>query len=290
MTRHSHAPRHSAAGFTLVELLIAMVIAGFLAGVILQVVTGQARFTDVQYARQEVQDNARGTLELVGSELRGVPLPGGLIHASEDSIRFAAPVIWGVYCGAAGGSHFAIFDKGAWVNGAASIPASPGLAVQTAELNATAGTVAAFQFSGSVTRSDTLNAAGAAASPCGTLTSAPTQTSVVKIDGVAAGVTPVAGLAVYLYRTVAYGDGLPVTSGDRWMTRENGGQPEPLAGPIEYVAFRYLDAAGATVASGDLNAVRSVRVVVAMKARKMSGASTFVTSEDSITVALRNFQ
>lgn len=289
MTRHADAPRHSAAGFTLVELLVAMVIAGFLAGVILQVVTGQARFTNVQYARQEVQDNARGTLELVGSELRGVPLPGGLIHAGADSIRFAAPMVWGVYCGAASGSHYAIFDKGAWVSSASSIPTTTHLAVQTSELNATAGTVAAFQFAPSVTRSDTLNAAQAAASPCGTLTSAPTQTSVIKIDGVAAGVAPVAGFAVYLYRTVAYGDGVPVSGGDRWMTREHGGSPEPLAGPIDHVAFRYLDAAGASVAAGNLDAVRSVRVIVAMKARKVSAAE-FVTSEDSITVSLRNFQ
>lgn len=289
MTRPAPAPRHPSAGFTLVELLVAMVIASFLAGVILQVVTGQARFTDVQYARQEVQDNARGTLELVGSELRGVPLPGGLIHAGTDSIRFRSPMVWGVYCGATGGLHYAIFDKGAWVSGAASIPTTAGLAVQTAEANATAGTVAAFQFAPEVTRSDTLGAAAAAASPCAGLTTATTQTSVITLSGVPAGVTPVAGFAVYLYRTVAYGDGEEPGGGqDRWMTREYGGQTEPLSGPIDHVTFRYLDAAGAA-AGADLDAVRSVRVVVAMKARKVSGAA-FVASEDSITVSLRNFQ
>ncbi|HLM66550.1 MAG TPA: type II secretion system protein [Longimicrobium sp.] len=297
----NRAPRDArTAGFTLAELLVSLVIAGFLAGVILQLVTSQARFTDIQYARQEVQDNARGTLELLGSELRTVPLPGGLLMAGADTIRFRSPMAWGVYCGTSGGSRFVVFDKGVWVTAAsAGIPLRTGLVLQRTE-GSLDGTIApVFDSDDDAARTDTLAPTLAAASPCGGLTDDATRTVVVKFDDVDAGVPGTPGLAAYVWRSVAYGGGVADAAGDRWMTRElsGSGRPEPLAGPIENLTIRYLNAAGvafsAPVDAVRRDSVRSVRVIVTMKARQGTGVSSGtrkVSTQDSITVSLRNFR
>ncbi|HEX8211249.1 MAG TPA: type II secretion system protein [Longimicrobium sp.] len=288
------------AGFTLTELLVSLVIAGFLAGVILQLVTGQARFTDIQYARQEVQDNARGTLELLGSELRTVPLPGGLLMAGEDTIRFRAPMAWGVYCGENSGSRYVVFDKFVWVNAAAGgIPLQTGLALQRSDGSIDGTAPPVFDWAENVTRSDTLSRTVAATSPCKGLTDDDTRTVVVKFDNVPGGVPGSPGLAAYVWRSVAYGKGTPDAAGDRWMTRElsGSGRPEPLAGPVENLTFRYLNAAGvaftAPVDAIRRDSIRNVRVIVTMRGRQGTGASSGkrkVSTQDSITVSLRNFR
>jgi prepilin-type N-terminal cleavage/methylation domain-containing protein len=298
MNRASHDPR--TAGFTLAELLVSLVIAGFLAGVILQLVTSQARFTDIQYARQEVQDNARGTLELMGSELRAVPLPGGLLMAGEDTIRFHSPIVWGVYCGSTStNSRWVVFDKSVWVTAAAGgIPMQAGLALQRTQGSADGTVPPIFDSHSTATRGDTLAPAAAAASPCGGLMDDPTRTVVVKFDNVPTTVPGSPGLAAYVWRTVAYGAGAG-SADERWMTRELGGSgdPEVLAGPIDSLTIRYLNAAGvaftAPVEATKRDSVRNVRVIVKMKARKGTGASSGnrrVSTKDSITVSLRNFR
>ncbi len=297
MNRAPHHPR--TAGFTLVELLVSLVIAGFLAGVILQLVTSQARFTDIQYARQEVQDNARGTLELLGSELRAVPLPGGLLMAGEDTIRFRSPLAWGVYCGASAGSRFVVFDKRVWVTAAAAgIPPRTGLVLQRTEGSVDGTVPPVFDSDDDAARSDTLSPTEVAVSPCKGLMDDATRTVVVKFDDVDAGVPGDPGLAAYVWRSVAYGAGAG-SADERWMTRElaGSGRPEPLAGPIENLTIRYLNAAGvafaAPVDATRRDSVRSVRVIVKMKARKGTGASSGdrkVSTQDSITVSLRNFR
>lgn len=298
MNRAPHDPR--TAGFTLAELLVSLVIAGFLAGVILQLVTSQARFTDIQYARQEVQDNARGTLELLGSELRTVPLPGGLLMAGEDTIRFRSPMAWGVYCGESSGSRYVVFDKGVWVTAAAGgIPLRTGLVLQRSEGSLDGTVPPVFDSDDDAARSDTLSPALVETSPCKGLMDDPTRTVVVRFDNVDATVPGAPGLAAYVWRSVAYGGGAPNAAGDRWMTRElsGSGSPEPLAGPIDSLTFRYLNAAGvAFTAPVDVtkrDSIRNVRVIVKMRARQGTGVSSGdrkVSTRDSITVSLRNFR
>lgn len=84
-------------GFTLIELLIGMVLTGLLGTLILQFVLGQAKFGERQTAREDVQQNARGALEIIASELRAVP-PGSIKVADADRIRFRLPRAWGVLC------------------------------------------------------------------------------------------------------------------------------------------------------------------------------------------------
>lgn len=284
-TRHGRA-----AGFTLIELLVAVVVAGILAGVILQVVTGQARSTDIQFARQEVRDNTRGALELVASELRGLSGTAGAIHyAGSDSIRFRAPLAWGVYCDTESGRTLVRVDSVVWNAIRASVPTTVGLAVQT---GATTETYAYTDAATSVGPVDA-NLGDCAAS----IMQSDTRTVVigftdVNTTTVPATPDPVIGNSVYLYRNVAYGDGVATASSDRWMTRGLGSTVEPLAGPIDSLQFRYLNSTNATLSApvADPTQIRSVRVIIAMRARRGTGADTLqiARTRDSVTIALRN--
>jgi prepilin-type N-terminal cleavage/methylation domain-containing protein len=284
-TRHSRS-----AGFTLVELMVAVVVASILAGVILQVVTGQARSTDIQFARQEVRDNTRGALELVASELRGLSSAAGAIHyAGSDSIRFRTPLVWGVYCAATGGTTMIRVDSVVWSAIRATVPATVGVAVQTVVSPET------YAYS------DAASSTGIVAVPPGNCAASAMQsdnkTVVVGFTGVSTTTVPATppptiGRSVYLYRNIAYGDGVATTTSDRWMTRGLGTSVEPLAGPIDSLTFRYLNSTNTILSApvADPTQIRSIRVIIAMKARRGTGADSLqiARSRDSVTIALRN--
>jgi type II secretory pathway pseudopilin PulG len=84
-------------GATLVEVLVALATGGILAGTIATVLVAHGRFAAVQTAREEVQQNARATLELITSELRGVA-HGAITVAEDATIAFRLPRAWGVVC------------------------------------------------------------------------------------------------------------------------------------------------------------------------------------------------
>lgn len=87
----------SRAGFTLLEILIALLISGFLVTSIFQVLSGNSRFVALQSAREEVQQNARAALDLIAGDLRAVP-PGAILEMEAEAIRFLQPRGWGVLC------------------------------------------------------------------------------------------------------------------------------------------------------------------------------------------------
>jgi prepilin-type N-terminal cleavage/methylation domain-containing protein len=88
-------------GFTLVELMVALVIAGFIMATVFQILTGQSRVTAVQGAREETQQNLRGALEIVSSDLRAA-IPQGILAAEDRAITFMQPRAWGLVCGSDG--------------------------------------------------------------------------------------------------------------------------------------------------------------------------------------------
>src|SRR5215213_8679610 len=103
----SSSPARGRAGFTLIEVLVALVLAVMLGGVIFQVVQGESRFAMVQSAREEVQQNSRGALEIVASELRAAQ-PAGLVSAYVNSITFLLPRVWGISCGDGDGANLSV--------------------------------------------------------------------------------------------------------------------------------------------------------------------------------------
>jgi prepilin-type N-terminal cleavage/methylation domain-containing protein len=101
-------------GFTLVELLVALIVSSFLVAVIYQLMSGNGRFVRMQASREEVQENARAALDLIAGDLRTVP-PSAIRAMGPDSIRFYLPRGWGVLCdtiGAASPIAWGIFPAG----------------------------------------------------------------------------------------------------------------------------------------------------------------------------------
>ena len=88
-------------GFTLVELLVALMISSFLVTVIFQLMNGNSRFVRLQSAREEVQQNARAAMDVMAGDLRTVP-PSAIQAMGTDSIRFYMPRAWGVLCNTLG--------------------------------------------------------------------------------------------------------------------------------------------------------------------------------------------
>lgn len=103
--------RRAPEGFTLVELLVAVVLAGLLAVVVFRLLRGHSDFAAQQNAREEAQQTARGLLELMASELRAVP-PQALLEAQPQAIEFYLPRAWGVLCSLTSSQAVVVFPAG----------------------------------------------------------------------------------------------------------------------------------------------------------------------------------
>jgi prepilin-type N-terminal cleavage/methylation domain-containing protein len=277
-------------GFTLVELLVALLISGLLAIIIFQLLQGQGRFVAIQGAREEVQQNARAVVELVGGELRGVP-GGGLIQGTEDSLTIRVPRVWGVLCAAPGGGATTL-QVSFPANGPDLTPTdSTGLAVQI-------GTGAGATWTNGVR----ITAVGPRQTTCGSTTlAAGAEARTLTFTGSLGGTAPDAGAPVYVYDPVTYRTGTSDGMDGLWIQRRSGGNgSQPFAGPItegtsadsKGLRFAYFDENGATLATplsaADRARVRGIRLVVHTLSTRGVGDHASQEQTDSIDIFLRN--
>jgi prepilin-type N-terminal cleavage/methylation domain-containing protein len=273
-------------GFTLVEVLVALVLGTLLVGFILQFVTGQTRIASRQTAREEVQQNARGALEVLGSDLRGA-IASGLIRADEREIQFMLPRRWGVVCAANGSTQTtAVFP----IVPGDSVPfgAGVGLIVQRASDKVWVPVVPALAtVTGRAAASLTANPGCGQLSPSG-------QVQAFTFTGIG---HPAAtrGDRIAIYQLVRYDVG---TSGGRdWIRRSNGAgiaaaNMQPLAGPLDSLKFEYLSgnppvAMAAPGAGAATAGIEMIRVGVKTTSRS-SGNGAPATESGSVTVQIRN--
>lgn len=274
------------AGFTLVEVMVALVLGTLLVGFTLQFVTGQTRIASRQTAREEVQQNARGALEVVASDLRGA-ISGGLIQADDREIRFMLPRRWGVVCSGSGGTQttalFPILPGDAIPFGEGT-----GLIVQPAAGGAWRPAVPALATVAARVAVDLLVAPG-----CSGLAASGQVEAFTFVGTNHPAVTR--GDRIAIYQLVRYDVG--TSQGRQWIRRSNGsgiadGNMQPLAGPVDAVQFQYLAGNPAQViaAPGAGAATAGVDLVTfsITTASRSSVNGEPVTESGSVTVQIRN--
>jgi prepilin-type N-terminal cleavage/methylation domain-containing protein len=282
---YSSSPSLDRRGFTLAELMISLVLGALIIGVVLQFVSGQTRLTTMQSGREEVQQNARGALEMVASDLRGA-ISAGVEVGNDNAIQVMLPRRWGVVCSQAGTT--------------ATVVAFPNIPSQPMPVGADAGLLfqqgnawlPALPTRATVTLSTPLvvTTACAGRNPTGDLVA-------FRLEGVDHPAVA-AGSTVALYQRVRYD--VQNSRGEPWLFRSNGMvdgafSMQPLAGPVDAAAggisFTYftgtppvaLNAApGGNASTAGLS---QVRLRVRFKSRLGSSPQT---EFDSATVQLRN--
>jgi prepilin-type N-terminal cleavage/methylation domain-containing protein len=290
----SASPAAGRAGFTLVEVLVALVLAVMLGGVIFQVVQGESRFATVQSAREEVQQNSRGALEILGSELRAAQ-PAGLVTARVDSITFFMPRVWGVSCGGGTGTALPVIFPTAGgtafdLNTASGLLADTG----TVALPAWGPHPSVSTRASAITLTALNPALGVAGNACEGIRPAAggTLLSAYTLGGTNVPRAP-AGNTVYLYQMVTYS--VAQIGTEWWLYRTLGaGTSQPLAGPLDGatgLALVYYDAAGNVIPSpvttlATLKTVARIGITVRTRSRVKGNANLTDTQATSIT--LRN--
>lgn len=95
-----HAPQGSARrGFTLVEIMIAILILAVVAVAFTRVVRSQVRFADRQASAKDARDISRAGLNALLTDVRMVDADSGIVAAAPDSFTVLAPYAEGVVCG-----------------------------------------------------------------------------------------------------------------------------------------------------------------------------------------------
>lgn len=274
------------AGFTLIELLIAMLISGMLVTVIFQMMQGQGRFVAVQGGREEVQQNARAAVELIGSELRSVPPADGLWAAGATEFALRVPRAWGVVCSVGSGQ----IDVAIPTNVAFSTTINDSLA-----LVVNRGTPAAPDWAERVR----VSGISGASATCNGIDLVNAERRTLSVSSVP---TPLPlGSRAYLYDFVAYDVGASGGVDGRWIRRKDGGGSfQPFAGPVTAgtdgappgMELRYFMPGSNTpetlpMSDATRRAVNRVRLVVrAASQGRLDG--TPQVEVDSVTLFLRN--
>ena len=89
-------------GFTLVELLVAMVVMGILGIALIKVLSDNTRFVSRQDTMMDARLTARAAMYAMLNDLQEVG-DGGLLAASRDSVTVRVPYAFGMLCGTSGG-------------------------------------------------------------------------------------------------------------------------------------------------------------------------------------------
>jgi prepilin-type N-terminal cleavage/methylation domain-containing protein len=284
-------PHLTRRGFTLVELLIALLLLGIVTAAFYGSLTTNQRAYQKQTQVIDLQQNMRAATAILPSELREVDASEGDIRAmSATSITFRARRWMGFIC---------------------TPPAMPVLANPTTmivrrdpmygrtPINVATDTMYVRYEGDDGTRKDdgwaqaiptaVVNAACPDAKPGFLVTMNLNLGGKPNISGGITSGSPVLG-----YETVTYGLYQPVAGGDWYIGLTTANGQQPLIGPLlsNGLALSYYDSTGAVTAVRDSVARVDlvVRALTNQQVRSTTGASTLARVVDSVrtSVALRN--
>lgn len=272
----------------MVELLVAMVLGGIIVTALFELLSSQGRFVEMQSSREEVQQNTRAALELIGSELRTVPGGEALVSATADSITFRTSRLWGVVCDVPSATQLDVVFPTIVAN-SLSTNSGTGIVVELGGASPAVWSSAA-----------PVTAIGSAAPDCDGIllaSQAERRSLTLASQPISGGVTPQEGDVVYLYDEVTYRTGTSASVPGVWIQRRLGnGSNQPMAGPVDEalgLQFAYFDApSGAPLATplttaAAREAVTRIQVVVDAIARNSQGGGP-ESKADTVVISLRN--
>lgn len=85
-------------GFTLTEILVALVIMAILGVSFVRLITSQSKFSEGQMALRNARTVSRNAMNIMITDLRMVQDKDGLIAANHDSVTLRVPVAFGLLC------------------------------------------------------------------------------------------------------------------------------------------------------------------------------------------------
>ena len=84
-------------GFSLAEMMVALLLAGIIGTALARLIINQSRFVAMQDGMMRARSGTRAALNVLSAELRAVT-DGGLMAATPDSIDLRVPYAFGVAC------------------------------------------------------------------------------------------------------------------------------------------------------------------------------------------------
>lgn len=223
----SGTPLSRRRGLSLVELLVAMTLLGFIGLSILRTFTSQARLADMHAKRLESRAVSRAPVNLFMSEARMVETGNGVVAASASSVTLRVPVAMGVVCGNVGSTTVLSLMP---VDSTALASASLSGHAYREESGVYTYTEGAVSMSSG--GSGTCNGASITTVDGGTTVNVTPQMTSAQV-----------GTVAFLYQRVRYDFTASTTMPGRiglWRTLETSGAAEELAAPFDANArFRF---------------------------------------------------
>jgi prepilin-type N-terminal cleavage/methylation domain-containing protein len=280
-------------GFSLAELLVAVVLLGIVGGALTRLVVDQMRFFDGVQVARGARSAARNSMNVMLSELRMVQDSGGITAVGGDnrSITVDVPYRFGTFCG---------------TSGAISTVSMLPIDSMTAAMATMSGYGWRKRTNGRYTTVATTDVAPSAAPAlCTGTASGQAGIATVSINGrtgeifdirpaIAASTT--LGSAVFFYQSVTYTFApSSMFPGKYGLWRSvNGGAAEELTGPFASTArFRYFQAGDDTsrTAAPALSDIRGVAVeLTAEGQRKPAGRTTEIQSRMMTAIFFKNIR
>lgn len=231
-------------GVSLVELLIAMLVAAIIGASLISLLVGQSKFSERLTAERDARSAARSAQAILTSDLRMVDPDWGVEAASTTLLRIRVPYALGVFCGVNGTNYIvqvlpvdpAQFDEAGHA----------GYAIRGVGGVFTPYTVAGRSVVGSST-------ACTGATPA--IEVVPGATIVQLPQPATPPAEPVAGTPVVLYRRIEYSYGTSTVHGQRALFRTvlvgDGNVAVEVGGPfLGTAAFAFFTRAAPETATG----------------------------------------
>lgn len=276
----------NARGYSIAELLVALVIAGIVGIALSKLIINQSRFLQSQDNYRQARSGARSALSIPTDELRMVTTSGDssvLLQANRDSFSVRVPIAYGMVCGQSGGkTHIALFpaDSATYANA-------------TATGYVWRDSTGFLRFVRPITSISAGNATLCSTNGVAVLSATGWSATVIAVAPNVVATPP--GSVAFLYRQIRY---VFATSGQLpgrralWRVLLPANTRDELVAPFDTSAhFEYLvgDALVPTMTPAVLDSVEGVRfVMVSASQQNAPGRSTPVTFNLTTDILFRN--